>query len=63
VQGSTRVRGYGATHDATTLEGEGDVDGLSIQAIDLSNGIAGGGVEAEGEHRQNSSMTDLEDAA
>ena len=50
-------------HDATTLEVAGDGDALPIQAIDLSDGIAGGSVEAEGEHRQNSSMTDLEDAA
>jgi hypothetical protein len=42
----------GDTHDTATFEIEGDVDGLLSQAIELSDGIAGGGVEAEGEHGQ-----------
>ena len=42
---------YGQTHDAVTLEVEGDVDGLSIQAIELGDGITGGGEEVEREHQ------------
>jgi hypothetical protein len=45
----------GCAHDAATLEVEGNIDGLPIQAIELGDGIAGGGVEAEGEHGQISS--------
>jgi hypothetical protein len=30
------------THDTSTLEVKGDVGGLPVQAIELSNGIAGG---------------------
>jgi len=40
----------GHTHDAAALEVEGGVNTLSIQAIELSDGVAGGGIEAAGEH-------------
>ncbi len=40
----------GDTHDAPALEVKGDVDRLPILAIELGDGIAGGGVEAEREH-------------
>jgi hypothetical protein len=52
AEGSGCFRGYGDTHDTATLEIEGDGDGLPIETIELSDGIAGGGVEAEGEHGQ-----------
>ena len=51
------------THHAAALEVESDVDGLPIQAIELGDGIAGGGVEAAGKHGQISSSMDPEDAA
>ena len=48
-----RIMGIdGDTHHAAALEIEGDVDGLPVETIELGDGIAGGGVEAEGEHGQ-----------
>jgi len=41
---------YGHTHDAPTFEVEGYVDRLAAEAIDLSNGVTGGSIEAEGQH-------------
>src|SRR3954464_2972048 len=35
---------------ASTLKGQGDVDNLAAEAIKLSDGIAGGGEEAEWLH-------------
>ncbi|MCD6059291.1 MAG: hypothetical protein K0Q89_2821 [Thermomicrobiales bacterium] len=40
----------GYTHSAAAFEVEGDVDGLPVQAIELGDGVTGGGVEAEGKH-------------
>jgi hypothetical protein len=48
--GSARFHGYGHTHDASALEVERDVGALPIAAIELGDGIAGGGEEAKGEH-------------
>jgi hypothetical protein len=50
TQGSRRIRGDGHTHDASALEVERDVDGRSIQAIELDDGIAGGGEETKWLH-------------
>ena len=40
----------GDAHHAAAFEVEGDVDALPIETVDLGDGVAGGGVEAERLH-------------
>jgi hypothetical protein len=41
-------------HDAAALKGEGGNDGVSVAAIELGDGVAGGGVEAKQLHEASS---------
>ncbi|MDF3018651.1 MAG: hypothetical protein K0R44_3876 [Thermomicrobiales bacterium] len=44
------MRIHGQAHHAAAFEVEGNIDSLPIEAIELGNGVASSGEEAEWEH-------------